>query len=80
MIDEVVAFWLVLWLLLPVGFWAPGGGVRAVSLLRRHQARAGGLGRSPARPRRLGGGFGVPLDDLVARLCTLLVIALWRAG
>ena len=26
------------------------------------------------------GGFGILLDDLVAAFCTLLVIALWRAG
>jgi hypothetical protein len=59
-----------------------GRGLRAVPLLRRRQARAGGLGRpavqAQARPgHRLAQGAGILFDDLVAAACTLLVIAVW---
>ena len=78
-IDEIVAFWAVLWLLLPAGFWAQ---FAAFLLFRYFDAAKPGPvgwadrllhGRSGWR-----GGFGILLDDLVAAFCTLLVIALWR--
>jgi phosphatidylglycerophosphatase A len=78
-IDEIVAFWAVLWLL-PAGFW---GQLGAFLLFRFFDAAKPGPvgwadrlwhGQSGWR-----GGLGIVLDDLVAAACTLLVIALWRA-
>ncbi len=81
--DEIVAFWLVLWLVTPASFW---GQLAAFALFRLfdivkpgpvawadrlYKARAGDT--IGARQ-----GFGILLDDLVAALCTLIVIALWR--
>jgi len=76
--DEVVAFWLVLWLVTPAGFWMQAtafalfryfdavkpGPVRWADTLFKHS-------RSDA-----GRGFGILFDDVVAAGCTLLVIAL----
>ena len=81
--DEIVAFWLVLWLVTPAGFWAQCG---AFALFRYFDAAkpgpvawADGLfkGRR-GQPIGWAQGFGILFDDLVAALCTLLVIALWR--
>lgn len=81
--DEVVAFWIVLWLVTPAGFWAqaaafalfryfdaakPGPVAWADRLFKAHRTGAPGWAQ----------GFGILFDDLVAALCTLLVIALWR--
>ena len=78
--DEIVAFWLVLWLLLPAGFWAQ---LVAFALFRFFDAvKPGPVGwadRLLHGARGWRGGFGILLDDLVAAGCTLLVIALWRA-
>ena len=58
----------------PAGFWGQRGRLRAVPLLRRGQARPGGLGRpaasSCAAASRIGWaqGFGILFDDLVAAL------------
>ena len=80
-IDEVVAFWLVLWLLLPAGFWAQAV---AFALFRFFDAiKPGPVGWADRLLHGRGGwagGFGILLDDLVAAFCTLLVLALWRAG
>ena len=81
--DEIVAFWLVLWLVMPAGL--RGAGV-AFALFRFFDAaKPGPVGwadrRFKLRARRrdrLGAGFGILFDDLVAALCTLLVIALWQ--
>ncbi len=76
--DEVVAFWIILWLVMPAGLWAqcvafllfrffdavkPGPVAWADNLFHGFDWR---------------GGLGIILDDLVAAFCTLLVIALWR--
>ena len=78
--DEIVAFWLVLWLLLPAGFWAQ---LIAFALFRFFDAvKPGPVGwadRLFHDARGWRGGFGIVLDDLVAAGCTLLVIALARA-
>lgn len=81
--DEVLAFWLVLWLVVPAGFWAqltafvlfrffdaakPGPVAWADRLFKVRSGQAIGWAQ----------GFGILLDDLVAALCTLLVIAFWR--
>ena len=79
-VDEVIAFWIVLWLVLPAGFWAQ---LAAFLLFRFFDA----VKRGPEgwADRLLHGttgwraGLGIVLDDLVAAFCTLLAIALWRA-
>ena len=76
--DEVVAFWLVLWLLTPAGLWAQLG---AFVLFRFFDAaKPGPVGWADRRFHGFGlrGAFGIMLDDLVAAFCTLLVFALWR--
>ena len=81
--DEVVAFWLVLWLVTPAGFWAQAW---AFVLFRIFDAaKPGPVAWADAlfkvrRGAPIGWpqGFGILFDDLVAALCTLLVIALWR--
>lgn len=77
--DEIVAFWLVLWLVLPAGFW---GQLAAFALFRFFDAvKPGPVAWADRRFKGFGakGGFGILFDDLVAAFCTLLVIALWRA-
>jgi phosphatidylglycerophosphatase A len=80
--DEVIAFWLILWLVTPAGFWAQ---LSAFLLFRYFDAAKPGpvawadalfKARSGA-PVGWAQGFGIVLDDLVAALCTLVVIALW---
>ena len=80
-IDEVVAFWLVLWLAAPVGFW---GQFWAFWLFRYFDAAKPGPVRWADRRYKLRPGeaigwrqgWGILFDDLVAALCTLLVLAL----
>lgn len=84
--DEIAAFWLVLWLVTPVGFW---GQLAAFALFRFFDAVKPGPVRwadqlfhhvdivtDPAAWRKAG--FGIMLDDVVAAACALLVIAGWR--
>lgn len=76
--DEVVAMWLILWLVLPAGIWAQ---VAAFALFRFFDAAKPGPVRwADQQFKGFGwrGGFGILWDDLVAAFCTLLVIALWR--
>lgn len=80
--DEVVAFWLVLWLIAPASVWLQAV---AFGLFRYFDAaKPGPVGWTDRRFHGLGwrGGLGILLDDLMAALCTLLVIAagvaLWR--
>ena len=76
--DEIVAFWLVLWLLLPAGFWTQ---FWAFVLFRFFDAaKPGPVGWADRLFKGFGwrGGFGIMFDDLVAAFCTLLVIAIWR--
>lgn len=79
--DEVLAFWAVLWLLMPASF---GWQLAAFALFRFFDAVkpgpvnwADGLFK-PAPGQRPGWaqGLGILLDDAVAALCTLLVLAL----
>ena len=78
--DEVLAFWLVLWLVSPAGLW---GQAIAFALFRFFDAVKPGpvawadgvfKGRR-GEPVGWGQGFGILFDDYVAALCTLLVIA-----
>jgi phosphatidylglycerophosphatase A len=81
--DEILAFWLVLWLIAPAGWLAQ---FVAFVLFRYFDAAKPGpvawadlrfKGRRGA-PIGASQGFGILFDDYVAALCTLLVIALWR--
>ena len=84
--DEIIAFWLVLWLIMPLGFV---GQVLAFGLFRFFDAvKPGPVGWADALFHHVNpntdpaawtkAGLGIMLDDLVAAACTLLVIALWR--
>ncbi|MBV9892093.1 MAG: phosphatidylglycerophosphatase A [Rhizobacter sp.] len=81
--DEVLAFWLVLWLVTPASWPAQ---TAAFVLFRIFDAAKPGpvawadqrfKGRRSA-PIGWAQGFGILFDDLVAALCTLVVIAVWR--
>lgn len=76
--DEVVAFWIVLWLVMPAGFWEQ---LAAFALFRFFDAaKPGPVAWADKTFKGWGakGGFGIMFDDLVAAFCTLLVFALWR--
>jgi phosphatidylglycerophosphatase A len=76
--DEVLAFWLILWLISPASLWAQ---VVAFALFRFFDAvKPGPVSWADQLFKGFGakGGFGILFDDLVAAGCTLLVIALWR--
>jgi len=77
--DEIVAFWLVLWLWMPVGLF---GQFVAFVLFRLFDAiKPGPVGWADRHFHGLGwrGGFGIMFDDIVAAFCTLLIISLWQA-
>jgi phosphatidylglycerophosphatase A len=86
--DEVVGFWIVLWVLAPASWLAQGA---AFVLFRYLDAvKPGPVGWAdrlfkprPGAPVGWRQGFGILFDDLVAAGGTLLVIALsvalWRA-
>ena len=77
--DEVVAFWLVLWLVMPAGL--PTQVVAFVLFRYFDIAKPGPVAWADRLFKQARGwrqGVGILLDDLVAALCTLLVIALWR--
>ena len=85
-IDEIVAFWLVLWLAMPMGLL---GQAVAFGLFRYFDAaKPGPVGWADRLFKGTGPqvgwaqGFGILFDDLIAALCTLLTIAvgtlLWR--
>jgi phosphatidylglycerophosphatase A len=81
--DEVIAFWIILWLISPASGWTQ---LAAFALFRFFDAVkfgpvawADGLFKPVAgQPVGWKQGFGILLDDLVAALCSLLVLALWR--
>lgn len=86
--DEVVAFWMVLWLVSPTSLL--GQGV-AFGLFRFFDAAKPGPvgwadqlfhGVDPSQDTAAWrkAGFGIMFDDLVAAGCTVLVVALWRFG
>jgi len=77
-IDEIVAFWLILWIVMPTTF---GGQLGAFLLFRYFDAAKPGPVRWADRTfKGFGwrGGFGILLDDLVAALCVLVVFAMIR--
>jgi len=81
--DEIVAFWIVLWLVTPASLWAQ---LAAFVLFRLFDAAKPGpvawadelFKVRRGHPIGWAQGFGILFDDLVAALCTLLVIAFWR--
>lgn len=84
--DEVVAFWLVLWLVMPVGLV---GQVLAFGLFRFFDAvKPGPVGWADALYHHIDpandphawrkAGFGIMLDDVAAAACTVLVFAAWK--
>jgi phosphatidylglycerophosphatase A len=90
--DEILAFWLILWLITPTPFWEQ---LLAFGLFRYFDAAKPGPvhwadQRFKAAPPALDGvpddaskitwrqGWGIMFDDLVAAFCTLFVIALLR--
>ena len=76
--DEIVAFWIVLWLAMPMGFW---GQAAAFALFRFFDAaKPGPVGWADAYFKGMGwrGGWGILFDDFVAAFCTLFVLAVWR--
>jgi phosphatidylglycerophosphatase A len=71
--DEIVAFWLVLWLVMPASF---GAQLVAFALFRFYDAvKPGPVGWAD---REFSGGLGIMLDDLIAAGCTLLTIVIWQ--
>ncbi|MDR7297124.1 phosphatidylglycerophosphatase A [Pelomonas aquatica] len=82
--DEVLAFWLVLWLIAPAGVV---GQLVAFGLFRFFDAaKPGPVGWADRLFKgerggsvTWGQGFGILFDDFVAAGCTLAVIALYRA-
>jgi len=74
--DEVLAFWLILWLLMPAAWWTQA---LAFALFRYFDAAKPGPVRwadQAFKGTGWRGGFGIMIDDLVAAGCTLLVLAL----
>jgi phosphatidylglycerophosphatase A len=83
--DEIIAFWIILWVAMPVGVV---GQLILFALFRLFDAvKRGPVGWADAcfkpKPGALPGwpqGFGIIFDDLVAALCTLAAYALgWMA-
>ncbi len=81
--DEVVAFWAVLWLVMPAGLV---GQTIAFLLFRLFDAAKPGpvawadqlFKKKRGQPIGWRQGFGILFDDFVAALCALLVIAFWK--
>jgi phosphatidylglycerophosphatase A len=77
-IDEIVAFWLILLLVTPTTFW---GQLGAFVLFRYFDAAKPGPVRWADRTfKGFGwrGGFGILFDDLVAAFCVLVIFAMIR--
>lgn len=77
-IDEIVAFWLILWLITPTTFW---GQLGAFVLFRYFDAaKPGPVGWADRMFKGFGwrGGFGILFDDLVAAFCVLVIFAVIR--
>ena len=81
--DEVIGFWIVLWLVMPAGFWMQ---LAAFAWFRLFDAaKPGPVGWADRLFKLRAGesigwrqGWGILFDDLVAALCTLLMLASWK--
>jgi len=78
-IDEIVAFWLILLFWMPAGFWAQFTAFVIFRIL--DAAKPGPVGWADRYFHGWGwrGGWGIMFDDLVAAFCTLLILSLWQA-
>lgn len=90
--DEVLAFWLVLWLVTPADWRSQLAAfvlfrffdavkpppVRWADRAFKPAATSPEGAGEPAPPPGWRAGFGILVDDLVAALCTLIVIAAWH--
>ena len=84
--DEVIAFWLILWLLMPASL--PEQAVAFVLFRLLDALKPGPIGWADQlfhKKEFMSGlsqwpraGLGILLDDLVAAGCTLLIMALWK--
>jgi phosphatidylglycerophosphatase A len=77
-VDEIMSFWLVLWVLMPAGFAAQ---LAAFAIFRLLDAvKPGPVGWADGLFHGFGwrGGLGIIFDDLVAAFCTLFLLAAWR--
>jgi len=76
--DEVIAFWIILWLAMPMGF--VGQLVAFVLFRALDTIKPGPIGWADDLFHGFGwkGGAGIILDDLVGAFCTVFIIALWR--
>jgi phosphatidylglycerophosphatase A len=82
--DEIVAIWIVLWLVMPAPWWLQ---LLAFALFRAFDAiKRGPVGWADRLCKLRAGqaigwrqGFGILFDDLVAAGCTLLCLALGKA-
>lgn len=75
--DEIVAFWLVLWLISPSSLAAQAS---AFALFRFFDAvKPGPVGWADKYYHGAGirGAFGIMFDDLVAAFCTVFLFAVW---
>lgn len=76
--DEIVAFWLILWLVTPASGWDQ---FVAFLMFRFFDAAKPGPVRWADRVFKGSGwrgAWGIMFDDLVAAFCVLVLIALWR--
>ncbi|MBT9489789.1 MAG: phosphatidylglycerophosphatase A [Rubrivivax sp.] len=83
--DEVLAFWLILWLWMPAGLGAQA--VAFVLFRIFDAAKPGPVGWAdrrfkprPGQPIGWREGFGILFDDVVAAFCTLVLLALWMSA
>jgi phosphatidylglycerophosphatase A len=77
-VDEIMSFWLVLWVLMPAGWAAQTAAFVLFRLL--DAAKPGPVGWADRLFHGFGwrGGLGIIFDDLVAAFCTLFLFALWK--
>ena len=75
--DEVIAFWLVLWMVAPSGLMTQ---FAVFGLFRLFDSvKVGPMAWADRHFKGFGprGGFGMLFDDILAAFCTLLVVAWW---
>jgi phosphatidylglycerophosphatase A len=76
--DEIMSFWLVLWVLMPAGWDEQLAAFVVFRLL--DAVKPGPVGWADGLFHGFGwrGGLGIIFDDLVAAFCTLFLLAAWR--
>lgn len=76
--DEIVCFWIILWVATPVGFGAQLGAFVVFRVLDAWKPGPMAWADRTFKGYGWRGGFGILADDLMAAFCTLFVLALWR--